>query len=325
MTSYFVAVNDQQTGPFTLEQIKEQVKTGAIQKSTQMWREGLADWQAAEQVLAGTGVVFSVPPASRPPPPPNSATGGSDSGPAFGVPAAVVSAGRGMSWIGEGWDLFKLAPGYWILVLLIFLGVQIVLGLIPFIGSLASVLLGPSFIVGILAFSQGLAVEGKPNIDRLFVGFKEKLGTLIIVALLYFAMLMAAIMVVAFAVIALIGTAVFTDASGPAHGLEMLISSGGVLKVLLGLLLMMSLMMLVAAAYYYAPGLVYFANLSAVDAMKQSFAACLRNWLPFLLYGLVAIVIMFLGVLPFGLGLLVVLPVLFASYYTSFRDLFGRK
>ncbi|MEX2111671.1 MAG: hypothetical protein WD845_00710, partial [Pirellulales bacterium] len=32
-----------------------------------------------------------------------------------------VAAGRGMSWIGEAWDLFKRSPGLWIgMVLVLF-------------------------------------------------------------------------------------------------------------------------------------------------------------------------------------------------------------
>ena len=29
-----------------------------------------------------------------------------------------VAAGRGLSWIGEAWDLFKQAPGLWIGIVL---------------------------------------------------------------------------------------------------------------------------------------------------------------------------------------------------------------
>ena len=38
---------------------------------------------------------------------------------------------------------------------------------------------------------------------------------------------------------------------------------------------------------WFAPALVALRGVSAIDAMKLSFVSCLRNWLPFLLYGLV--------------------------------------
>ncbi len=56
--------------------------------------------------------------------------------------------------------------------------------------------------------------------------------------------------------------------------------------------------------------------------MKMSFSGCLKNILPFLLYGVVALVMFFIGAIPVGLGLLVVMPVITASMYTAYRDIY---
>jgi uncharacterized membrane protein len=63
-------------------------------------------------------------------------------------------------------------------------------------------------------------------------------------------------------------------------------------------------------------------GMSALSAMKLSFSGCVRNILPFLLYGVLALVLFFLGALPAGLGLLVVMPVMTASMYTAYRDIY---
>jgi uncharacterized membrane protein len=46
----------------------------------------------------------------------------------------------------------------------------------------------------------------------------------------------------------------------------------------------------------------------------------MANMLPFLVYGLVLIVLTSLAMLTLGLGLIVLLPVLYISYYTSYRE-----
>ncbi len=51
----------------------------------------------------------------------------------------------------------------------------------------------------------------------------------------------------------------------------------------------------------------------------------MRNWLPFLVYGVLALLVVLLGAMALVIGLFVALPVLMASYYATFRDLFGQK
>jgi uncharacterized membrane protein len=85
-------------------------------------------------------------------------------------------------------------------------------------------------------------------------------------------------------------------------------------------------MMLVAAAYWYAPGLVLYTDLGAAAAMKESFRTCMSNWLAFLVYGFLGLLVMIGGFLALVIGFFVVsLPLLMASYYASFRDLYGRN
>jgi hypothetical protein len=55
---YFVAKNGQQTGPYTLEQLRQMAAAGQLLRTELVWREGMAEWQAAETVVGvfdGTG------------------------------------------------------------------------------------------------------------------------------------------------------------------------------------------------------------------------------------------------------------------------------
>jgi len=90
----------------------------------------------------------------------------------------------------------------------------------------------------------------------------------------------------------------------------------------LAMLLAMALLIPLMMAYWFAPALVALNGLSALPAMRLSFVACMRNMLPFLVYGLIAILLMIVAVIPVGLGLLVFAPVMMASIYTAYRDIF---
>jgi uncharacterized membrane protein len=56
--------------------------------------------------------------------------------------------------------------------------------------------------------------------------------------------------------------------------------------------------------------------------LKTSFAGCLKNIVPFLIYGLMMFLFAILATIPLMLGWLILGPVLFASFYTGYRDIF---
>jgi len=76
-------------------------------------------------------------------------------------------------------------------------------------------------------------------------------------------------------------------------------------------------------AYWFAPTLVLFHDMKAVDAMRLSFFACLRNFLPFLVYGVISAILLLLAMIPLGLGLLIMIPTMTASLYVSYKDIFN--
>lgn len=244
----------------------------------------------------------------------------------FAVPGATVDTGRGASWIGEGWSLFKAAPLMWMVAMIVLLAIQIALGLIPVLGSIISMLIGPMFMVGVLAFAHGIAQNNGAEIGSLFAGFKDRMGSLVGIALLYLVLVIVAMALTLLAAYFIFDGAQLFSAASPEEGFANMLRDVSGTQILLLVLIMMALMLPVVAAYWFAPGLVFFAGLGVGDAMKQSLSASLRNWLPFLVYGLLSILVMLLGTLALVIGLLLVaMPVLVASYYASFRDIFGQK
>lgn len=64
--SYHISFNGQQSGPFTIEQLKQYVQSGQFTKNHHAWKEGMANWELAANI-AELSVLFGVIP---PPPPP---------------------------------------------------------------------------------------------------------------------------------------------------------------------------------------------------------------------------------------------------------------
>jgi uncharacterized membrane protein len=49
---------------------------------------------------------------------------------------------------------------------------------------------------------------------------------------------------------------------------------------------------------------------------------CLRNFIPFIVYGIVMTVLLIIALIPLGLGMLVWVPLAIASSYTAYRSIF---
>lgn len=65
-SSYHIAINGQQSGPFDLGTLKQQVQSGRLTRDTLVWCQGMANWQAAGQVAELKSLFASVPPPLPP-------------------------------------------------------------------------------------------------------------------------------------------------------------------------------------------------------------------------------------------------------------------
>jgi uncharacterized membrane protein len=239
---------------------------------------------------------------------------GGAAGGGFDAAGRTVDAGRSIEWLKQGWQLFVKNPGIWIAIAVIMMVFFIVLNFIPFIGSLAANFLMPVFAGGILLGCKSLNEGGELRVDHLFAGFKQNTGNLIMVGVFYL-IGMAAIMAITFLVGG--GAALGGGMMGRGAGVGMAL--GG---LLLAILIMLALMVPLAMAIWFAPALVVFHNVAPLEAMKSSFFACLKNLVPFLVYGVILFVLGVIAVIPFGLGMLVLMPVMIGSVYVSYVEIF---
>ena len=237
----------------------------------------------------------------------------------FAPQGRVRDAGQGMAWLSAAWDLFKRAPGIWIALVVIYIVLAMVLSFIPMIGQLALTLLGPVFMGGILLGCKALGDGEELRIDHLFAGFKEKLGPLVIVGALYLGGLVI-IGVLVFGLGAMLfGANALANLGSGAMGMN---AGSAIISMLLLSCLVLLLALPLAMAMWFAPALVVFHDMQPVVAMRSSFFASLKNIMPMLIYGLILMVLAIVATIPFGLGWLILLPVLMASSYTAYRDIY---
>jgi len=228
-----------------------------------------------------------------------------------------VPAGNGWEWIVSGWDLFKRQPGMWILIVVVFLLITVVITVIPIIGNIVSNVLGSVFAGGILLGCRELERGGELEFGHLFAGFGDPFRKLVLLGAVYLAALIVIVLVAAlvggFSVAAVLGGISAGDVERATIG-----GAALVIALLIGLALFVP----VAMAMWFAPALIVFNHYGVTDAIKASFVGCLKNVVPFLVYGVIFLGLAIAATIPFGFGWLILGPTLAASIYASYRDIY---
>ncbi len=229
----------------------------------------------------------------------------------------AVPAGRGWGWIVSGFEYFKRAPGVWIGIMVIWLIISLALAFIPLV-SLALSVLGAIFLGGLMIGCGELDDHGRLRVEHLFAGFNTRLGPLAAVGGLYLAGSVGIFLVMGVLVALVGGLGFLGGATSPDSLLSAGFGVGLLVAVLLGLLLFVPLLM----AFWFAPVLVVRHDLPAFEAMRLSFTGCSRNLLPLTVYGLAAAGLSILALIPLALGFLVLSPVLIASMYVAYKEIY---
>lgn len=235
------------------------------------------------------------------------------------IEARAVDAGRGLAWWTEGWALFMRSALLWVALALILIVGFALVGMVPLLGSLATALLTPVFFASWLVAARKVESGGTLEVADLFTCFQgDRLTPLIVLGALF-----AAATLVMFLVAGMLGAgAMFGLMGGGMHR-----SAGGMMSAMgagfMAVLVFLIFGMLATAALWFAPALVVFRSVAPVDAVMTSLRAVIKNVLPFLVYGVIQIVLAIVASIPFGLGWLVLLPVMLLTAYVSYRDVFG--
>jgi uncharacterized membrane protein len=237
------------------------------------------------------------------------------------MPGRRVDAGRGASWISEGWKLFARAPLMWIIAMVVLFVLMVMMHLIPILGGIAFQVLQMVIWGGFVAACRSLETGGEFEIEHLLSGFTRRFGKLAILGAL-FLLGGLAIMLVYFAFVgfSILGAVLSGDTEAVRNAI--LASIGG---IVLGALVSLALVVPLLAAIWFAPALVYMHDVRPVEAMKASLGASFRNFVPFLVYGVIMMVLAIIAMIPLGLGMLVFVPLSITSAYASYRDVFTEE
>lgn len=227
----------------------------------------------------------------------------------------VVGAGDSISWYKGGWGIFTANVVNWLLMTLILVGITIVLSFIPFIGPVVLYVLLPIFLGGMLYSAQKLDQGKSAEIMDIFVLFKDqqRLTPLIILGLLMLAVGFVTAMIIGGLMFASLGPMTNTNGAMPVFP-----------SIGLGTLaISLAFSILSAMLFIFATPLIVFKNMSATDAVKHSFMATAKNFPAFALFMLIAFILAIVAIIPFGLGLLVLTPLMIAATYVGYKNIFA--
>lgn len=250
--------------------------------------------------------------------------------------AQTLPAVAGWHWVLGGYAIFRRNPPQLGMLVIAYWFAVLFLNLLPLIGSLAASLAIPGLSVGLMQAARNLERGQVVNLQTLWGGLKHNGRPLMLLGGLYLLCTLGALGLSAlFDGGNLLGTMAASRSSE--------VDALDVADLLLPMLVTMTLMTPVLMAYWFAPVLVAWHDLSIGKSLFFSFVACWLNWRAFLTYGLAllalagivpgillgALLLLFPGAQGALAGLitvpmvLLVAPVVFASFYVSYRDIFG--
>jgi len=255
--------------------------------------------------------------------PPESAPAASPAADTLVLPGRVCGPGAGWTWIAQGWSLFARAAVMWIVALLLLVIIVFALSVfIPFFGQIIVQLLAGVFGAGLMLACAAIESTGSFELGEIFGGFRRRFGALLAVGVAFFvgqALIFAAFIAVAgFGTVAAIFDAMLAgDAEAASRVLFASLRSFA-----LGGLVAAALYVPLLAAVWLAPALIALHGVGALAAMRASFSACLRNMLPFLVYGILMTIFAIVASIPIFLGFLVWFPLAITSTYATYRGIF---
>lgn len=232
--------------------------------------------------------------------------------------AVKVPAIHGWLWLKQGYVLFRRSP--LLLMVLTAIGVVGLFGIayIPVVGDPLSTLLFPALLAGLMFGCRALEQDEELELAHLFAGFQKNAQQLVTLGginlvgqLLIFGVMM---LTGGAAVVSIIMSG--KPVEDPTIVMQAFAGSG--FAIMIGALLFSLLVM----AMQFAPMLVIFEKMAPIPAMKASLQAFMRNFLPLTIYGLMLMPFAIVATLPMMLGWLLLLPVIVASMYVAYSDIF---
>lgn len=241
----------------------------------------------------------------------------------------TLPASRGLRWLIEGFAIFRRKPalltflvfGYWLCMA--------VISAVPYLGQMISFILIPVFSVSLMNACRIIDDDEQMPPQVLFSGFHRNLQPLLMLGAVYVA---ASMFILGLSALfdggVLFRMLVLGEMPDPAA----LAGTSVFVAAQLAIVLLIPVMM----AFWFAPVLAAWHDMSAGKSLFFSMIASARNWRAFMTYSLaVGIIGVFVPRLVGALSggplatlftvavSMVLLPTVYASFYVSYRDVFG--
>lgn len=248
--------------------------------------------------------------------------------------ARKVTSMRGWYWVVEGFALYRKNIGMWIAISALYIMASGLVAQILPIAMLLLILLAQVFNAGFMLASRDLDRGKALTLRHLIAGFGHNPAQLVTIGGFF---LVGLILISGIAMYAGAGALFGAIEVNQMHGgdpTEAMIGAKGAaaISLLAVMLLLVPLMMLIL----FAPALIVFHGMTAMEAAKQSFIGCLRNFPAFSVYGLaLGAVGLVLGTLFALLGIseeifmvaikllmVLLLPLTNTSIYAGYKDIF---
>lgn len=228
-----------------------------------------------------------------------------------------VPPGRGWGWIADAWRFMGAQRWTFIGVVLLYYLMLFAASLVPALGGLVVVLFSPVISGGIMLGCEAVRRGERLEVAYLFAGFQRHFGKLVAVGAISFALAIVVVIVMVVILGASFGAMLLTGAEPNPEDV-----AGMGAPLLLAVLVVLAISVPFYMAVWFAPPLVVLGGLDVGAALKASFTGCLRNIAPFLVWGVMVLVLAIPATIPLFLGWLVLGPVIVVSVYTAYRDVF---
>jgi hypothetical protein len=225
-----------------------------------------------------------------------------------------LPASQGAQWLAESFRMFRAQPLQWMGITAGWISITFALLVIPFLGGVVANFLQPAFFASFAIAGYKQSAGERIAMADLFSGFRRHMRSQVNLGAV---LLIAEIAI--FAIMAMMGLPIassdgtdFTmaDYIEALQGKEWILAFGFLLTVI------------VKGALWFAPPLIAFHGMPTMHAIRWSLYAALANLGAMMVYGAILLLLFFAGAIPWGLGLVVVLPIMAVSTFVGYREVF---
>jgi uncharacterized membrane protein len=222
----------------------------------------------------------------------------------------------GASWVADAWRMFIGQPFAWLALVAAWVLFTLVLSMVPWIGGPIANILQPALFAGMILAARDQDL-GKPiQLPHLFAGFQTSGRSLV-----QFGCIVLLARTTVLIVFSLLGiNEGFKDVDTPEELIKAI--KDIVDNKLILLIAMLCVLALIEGLFWFAPAVIAHQPMSAKDAIKWSFYAFVANAVPMTLFGVLLMSMLFVALLPMGIGLFIYGPLYVICFYTSFKSAF---